>query len=871
MAHEISFAFGHFELQPERRTLLAAGRPVKVGGRAFDVLTALVSHHDRVITKHELMDIAWPRLVVEDNNLNVQIVVLRKLLGHPAIATVPGRGYRFALPVTTVGAVDNAVAMAPQASAVASVAAPAPPLPPGNLPVHLPPLYGREHDVAAVSALLRDHAVVTVTGAGGIGKTRLAQHVACSVRAAFPDGVWWVELASLSQGELVAPAVAQVLGVEPGLQQDALRVVASRLRGQQLLLVLDNGEHVLDAVAALAEAACAVAPGLRVLVTSQETLHIGSERVFRLGTLGLPAPGLPPTPAAVAASGAGALFLARASAVDPRFQITAANVESVLDICRRLDGIPLAIELAATRVPLLGIEGLRAKLNQRFNVLTGGARAVLRRHQTLRAAMDWSHSLLSASEQAVFRRVGVFAGGFTLEAAQRVAEDDDGIDAWDALEHLGALIDKSLVLAEGDPLPRYRLLETTRLFALERLAAAGETDSVLRRHVEAMVELLQRLASGCNVWPLTEQERTGLAVEADNVRAALNWLQQSAEGASELDDLAIALGGEAGYSMQCANRADEGYARTLALSPRVGPATPPAVAARYWRTLASLGCVAGHAESYAAAVRGAALYAQLGDDVGRFCCLGYQIACGARRGLGAALGEVVAQAWRLEPAQRHVYARTNFRWACYRWLQSQGRCEEALACSLEQARIAHDAGLYGAEQQILGDQVADCELALGRLEDAHARCLSALDALQRDGAPRANLAHVADTLPRVLAALGRHEEALASGRRALLLCRNDGFHFRLLEPLACCAAGLGRLRDAAWATGHVDAAYARRGEVRWPAVAGQRARLDAVLAAGLDGAELQALRADGARGDEARAFAKVLGESENLGGGVAAV
>ena len=861
MAQEISFAFGHFELQPGCRALLASGRPVKIGGRAFDVLIALVLHRDRVVTKHELMEIAWPRLVVEDNNLNVQIVMLRKLLGHPAIATVPGRGYRFALPVLHAGASATTPAAALGASAVSTTAvAAADPPRRSNLPSHLPVLYGRDHDVATVTALLQAHAIVTVSGAGGIGKTRLAQHVAWHVEAAYPDGVWWIELASLSQGALVAPAVAQVLGIDITGQPDPLRAVLAQLRGRLLLLVLDNGEHVLDAVAAFADAVSASASSVRLLVTSQEVLRVGNEHIFRLNTLSVPAPGLVPTPAALAASGAGALFMARASAVDPRFQITAANVESVLDICRRLDGIPLAIELAASRLPLLGVDGLRAKLNQRFNVLTGGARAVLRRHQTLRAALDWSYGLLSAAEQAVFRRVGVFAGGFTLEAAQRVAEDDEGIDAWDVLEHLGALIDKSLVLAEGDPLPRYRLLETTRLFALERLGEAGETEGTLRRHVEAMIELLQAIVCISALRPLTAAELAALSVEADNVRAALGWLEQSAEVAGELDDLALRLGGGAGYALSLASGADEAFVRTLALRTRVNAATAPAVAARFWQTLAELGAVAGHVESYDAAVRGAELYASLKDDSRRFRCLTSQIACGARRGLGAALGPVVDEAWRLEAGQQHLYARISFRWACYRWLNTQGRHAEALACSQEQARIAHDAGFFDAQQQCLGDQVADSELALGRLADAEVHCRSALSALQARGAPHRNVAHVVDTLARVLAALGQHEEALSTGRRALHLTRSEGFHFRLLEPLAASAAGQGRLRDAAWVTGHVDAAYARRGEVRWPAVAALRAHLNDVLVAGLEGPALLALRADGARGDEALAFSRLFRE-----------
>jgi tetratricopeptide (TPR) repeat protein len=206
--------------------------------------------------------------------------------------------------------------------------------------------------------------------------------------------------------------------------------------------------------------------------------------------------------------------------------------------------------------------------------------------------------------------------------------------------------------------------------------------------------------------------------------------------------------------------------------------------------------------------------------------------------------------------------RINFRWACYRWLHSQGRFEEALACSEEQARIAGDAGLLFVEQQCLGDTIADSELALGRLAAAEAHCRSSLHALQRMNASQRSVAHVLDTLARVLAVQGQHEEAIATGQRALQLTKNEGFHFRMLEPMALSAAGQGRLRDAAWVTGHVDASYAQRGEVRWPSVAAQRARLDALLDDGLDSATIAALRSEGARGDEPLAFAKAFGTAE---------
>ena len=266
--------------------------------------------------------------------------------------------------------------------------------------------------------------------------------------------------------------------------------------------MLDNCEHLTDSVAEFIESVRAAAPQVRFLITSQETLKTAEEHIYRVGGLAVPA-----DDGAATALHAGAieLFVARAQGADPNFALTPAHTPAVIEICRRLDGIPLAIELAAARLPLLGVEGLRTRLDERFNVLTAGSRVVLRRHQTLRATLEWSHGLLTPDEKTVFRRLGVFAGSFTLEAAQHVASDDR-IDVWAALDHLGALVDKSLVLAEGDPVPRYRLLETTRAYALERLAEAGETERVLRRHAEALLAMLEAYEQDDRRWRITPAE-----------------------------------------------------------------------------------------------------------------------------------------------------------------------------------------------------------------------------------------------------------------------------------------------------------------------------------------------------------------------------
>lgn len=516
MSTQAAYLFPPYRLLPAQRLLLGGEQPVKLGGRAFDMLVALVERRQRTVSKPELMDLVWPRLVVEENNLQVQMVALRKLLGHAAIATVPGRGYRFTLPVTVEGAAEAALPLGPQA-----------------VPTSV--LFGRDDDLRALGELLDRHPLVTVAGPAGIGKTRLAQAVARAHAQAVPGGLLWVDLASLADPALLPQAVAQSLGLALDGSRDATATVGAALSKSSALVVLDNAEHLLGAVVEFIARLRAAAPALRLLVTSQEVLHLTDEQVFRPEPLALPEGD---DPECLAASGAVALFVARAQAADRRFELNADNRVAVADICRRLDGIPLAIELAAVRVPLLGVAGLRERLDQRLHVLTAGDRGAPRRHQTLRAALEWSHQLLSPAEQAVLRRLGVFAGGFTLEAAQQVAEDGQGIDTWDALDLLGTLVDKSLVAMEDDAPPRYRMLETTRLFALERLIESGEAADARTRHREHFVTLAEEAREQMLV-----ADSRGLARldrERDNLMLALAWRQNDDDGSRGLR-LAAAL------------------------------------------------------------------------------------------------------------------------------------------------------------------------------------------------------------------------------------------------------------------------------------------------------------------------------------------
>jgi predicted ATPase/DNA-binding winged helix-turn-helix (wHTH) protein len=514
-----SIEFEGGRISRSQRRLWLGDAQVHLGGRAFDLLLALVQHRDRLVSARELIEAVWPDVVVESNNLRVQISALRKLLGPSALLTVPGRGYRFTLPVLNHPGAPAPPPVHLPGGNVAAVWA-------GNLPVVLPRLFGRDEDQRQVQALLDTHRLVTIVGAGGIGKTRLALAAAHAARDAWADGVWLVELSASGDGGAVANEVARTLQIARGEDAgDALRWVAA-LAGRAMLLVLDNCEHQVGALRALAARILADAPGVHLLVTSQVPLDMPEEQRLRLAPLSVPDAG-PMAAEQARAWGAVALFEARAQAVDWHFKVRDDNVAAVVEICRRLDGLPLAIELAAARVPLLGLSGLRERLEHRLQWLTGGRAMPLPRHQTLTATLAWSHGLLDEREQLLFRRLGAFAGGFTLELAQ-AALNDDMLGEWELLDLLGSLVSRSLIEVDAADPPRYMLLDSAREFALEKLAEAGESEWMRRRHALAMTRQMSKLDRDRRQGLVSIDALVGrVAEELENFRVAVRWSLRS--------------------------------------------------------------------------------------------------------------------------------------------------------------------------------------------------------------------------------------------------------------------------------------------------------------------------------------------------------
>ena len=510
MLAEFVYEKGSWEVDTDRRELRAHGRAVPIGSRAFGIIEKLVRRAGQFVSKDELVNHVWQGAIVEENTLRVHIHAIRKALGpdRTLLKTDSGRGYRLIGRWTAKGNTGEA----PQAARLPSAQG----QPRSNLPASTSTLIGRGPELQQLRALVSAFRVVTLTGTGGIGKTTLALELARSVLPEFDDGVCQVELASLADPQLVPSVVAAALGRSATGAIATADSLARTIGMAKLLLVLDNCEHLADAAARLIDAIVRQCPNASLLVTSREVMRVEGERVFRVPPLVVPEEGSEHREQFLGHS-AIELFLTRMQALNDRISPASTNRSEVAAICRHLDGIPLAIEFAAARAATLGVQQVASSLANRFELLTSGRRSALPRHRTLRATLDWSYELLSDAERALLIRLSIFAGLFTFEDAQAIA------NASGTMEWLSELVDKSLVIAEvRGTATLYRLLETTRVYAFEKLGASGELGGVARRHAEYYRNFFERIEGEWQSRP-TSELHADYSWRRHNLRAALDW------------------------------------------------------------------------------------------------------------------------------------------------------------------------------------------------------------------------------------------------------------------------------------------------------------------------------------------------------------
>ena len=511
------YATGECEIDLARREIRIAGSPVPVGGRAFEVVEVLAQAGGQLVTKDDLINRVWPGAVVLDNTLQVHAAAIRKALGQHRglLRTESGRGYRL-LGDWKLQRRDVFRALAnpprPETPADRRIT---------NLSIAATPLVGRAAAAQHLQNLISAYRIVTLTGPGGIGKTALAYDIAHSVAADFQDGVCFVELASLGDASLVPQAVAQALGLTLTGEDVTAVSVARRCNTRHLLLVLDNCEHLIDSVAPLAETLVRLCPRLTILATSREAMRIEGERAYRVLPLDVPVTGRQ-DPDQIRGHSAVELFIARAEAQGADFSWRAEILPTIAAICRHLDGIPLAIEFAAARASVLGIEEVAVSLRDRFATLTSGRRTAVPRHRTLRATLDWSYDLLPEYEQLLFRRLAIFPAGFTIDAAAAVVTDCALDDAM-LRDGIANLVAKSLVaMDKAEGAGRWHMLETTRAYALQKLSAHDESEQTALRHATYFRGSLVAHQSGFRA-RLSSEVLARHALEIDNVRAALDW------------------------------------------------------------------------------------------------------------------------------------------------------------------------------------------------------------------------------------------------------------------------------------------------------------------------------------------------------------
>jgi predicted ATPase/DNA-binding winged helix-turn-helix (wHTH) protein len=822
------FELGPFRLDADVALLTRDGTPTPLGPRAVALLRTLVEHASEYVAKSKLLDTVWPGVVVEESNLAVQVAAIRRVLaqapgGERWIETLPRRGYRFVGPRRELPDKRQVVADSKLT----------------NLPEALTSFIGRERELVEIKRLLPVMRLVTIVGAGGIGKTRLALQGAAEVVDAYRDGVWLAELASIRDPSLVPKTVAQILGVQERAGRPPTESLRAHLRSRQVLLILDNCEHLLDSCAQLANTVLKEAKGTTIMATSREPLRVAGEQTYSLQPLSLPEHGA--SAETMMRSDAVQLFVERVQRHLPDFELNAGRAPAVAEVCIHLDGIPLALELAAARARSLSVEQINARLGDRFRLLTGGSRTALPRQQTLRATLDWSYDLLAEGERVVLRRLSIFPGSFTVEAASAIASDV-AIDEFSVIDVLSQLAARSLVIADTSARrTRYRLLDTTRAYALEKLAEVGEIEACQRRHAQHFCTLFDGAPDDWLRMRDAEWHATYVP-EVAHVRAALEWAFAPAGDSA----IGVSLAGASGPLWAMLGLWGEGAQQLEAAAACVEARGSAPDQARLWLWLGVL-LDPVPTRSRPAFERAAELYRRLRDASGlghSLVRLGRVLAfMGKLEQSEAALTEAYSLLERTGPRRllNHYFFNFAFLKTFTGDLASARRYYEQ---SLE---LDREAGDESAVLVAIGN-LANVSWALDDLGAAVAAFREQVALLSKSPiSTRRWLGTALTNLAGVLTEQGELDGALAAAREGLPLLREDGSAWIFFDHVALRAALAGKVRDAARLAGYANHIWAAKEAERQPNEGRARKRLQVVLGENLAPDQLESLLAEGAK------------------------
>ena len=852
--------FGAFGLSTARRELRRDGKLIAIGQRSLDLLLALLAHPGEAVSKEQLIQAAWGERAVEASNLTVQIAALRRLLGDSGdppqvIRTVPGYGYVFVASLAR----ELDAGVAEHVLAQAGLGGPAEATEPKQPAEPLTLFIGRDNERQALERLLGENRLVCLAGIGGVGKTRLALRLGRDLASHYADGVVFVDLAPLLDSTQVEEAVAAAAGMGDGWTSAQAALLAG-LRARHLLLILDNAEHLTAGVRQLLELVLSRCRQVTALVTSRETLGLPGEAVFRLSPLGLPPDSAQTSPTEALRYDAVRLFNDRARALLPDFTLDGENAGHVVDICRRLDGIALAIEMAVPRLEVLTLQQLADRLHDRFRAVSPLRHDVVGRQRTLRAMFDWSWELLSPHERRLLQSLAIFAAGATLASLEAVAAADD---AADVMEPLTALAQKSLIVIgavgpDREAGPRYRLLETTRQYALDHLDPVPR-QALTRLHARNLAETFERAE---REWPIlhgtTWLDRYG--PEIDNLRAAMQW----AFGKPDETELALRLVAASfslWWELPGLPLRESRHWYSLATA-RIGPATPAGIEARLWLGQSWADTLDGDLDNFPAADRAVRLFRAAGDAIG----LGAALWRAAGTVLGRdhdpsaeALLDAATQAFEGQPA-------TKWRALCHvrhaDLLQQHGALLPALAEYDRALTIMRDTG-YKYGLMVCGGNRSYLLFRLGR----HEAAIAALRALRQE-LPLGLSFPLVSVLAIVLTAADHDAEARSAVRESLTGTLSLGMLAtlgRTIEAQALLSAQAGDNATAARLLGFVMTIHPPN-RLRFGPRLVVYDRLVARLAAALPSEERRRLMAEGAAWTDTGAVEAVLQACDGISG-----